>query len=330
MNYPIPPVSVLRSFVAAVQFKNFSKAAAHLGVSQSAISHSIKDLEIIIGKQLFTRTARRTHPTADALVLYEAVQHGLKIIHSAVNYCRSSGNENELVVSCFPGFAVKWLFPRLINFDHSYPDMAMSMRTLGTTREIRDDEADIVIHYGLSAYENFSVEKLPDERLIPVCSPDYLANAPPLSSPADLHRHTLLCDEMPSTLRSQPSWSYWLEHHELATAFVPKYRHFGQANMVIQAALEGRGVALGRTLLVVDDMKNGKLIAPFGAPVSSPYHYSLVTFDQTRNVDRVGAFKKWVVSEAQLSAREFDTILQNRPAKPAGKSPEAATQTSRQ
>ena len=309
MNYPIPPVSVLRSFVAAVQFMNFSKAGAHLGVSQSAVSHSIKDLEIIIGKQLFTRTARRTRPTADALILYDAIQNGFRIIHSAVNYCRSSEHANEIVVSCFPGFAVKWLFPRLIKFDHSHPDIAISMRTMGTVREIREDEADIGIHYGLDAYENYSVAKLPEEQLIPVCSPEYLADAPPLNSPDDLGRHTLLCDEMATTLRSQSLWGYWLEQHKISPTMYPTYRNFGQSNMVIQAALEGRGVALGRTLLVIDDLREGKLVTPFGSPISSPYMYSLVTFDESRKADRVAAFNTWIISEAEKSALEFEAIL---------------------
>jgi LysR family glycine cleavage system transcriptional activator len=312
MNYPIPPVSVLRSFVAAVRFRNFSKAGVHLGVSQSAISHSIKDLEIIIGKQLFTRTARRTHPTADALILYEAIQHGFKIIHGAVNYCRSSVSESELIVSCFPGFAVKWLFPRLINFDLRYPGMAISLRTIGTIREIREDEADIGIHYGLEAYENYSVDKLPEEWLIPVCSPKYLADAPRLNSAEDLSRHTLLCDEIPTALHSQSLWGYWLEKHDLSSMLYPTYRYFGQSNMVIQAALEGRGVALGRTLLVVDDLKDGKLVTPFGTPVLSPYHYSLVTFDKTRKADRIAAFNAWIISEAKKSAQEFEATLNSR------------------
>lgn len=308
MNYPIPPVSVLRAFAAAVQYKSFSKAGAYLGVSQSAISHSVKDLEIVVGKQLFTRTARQTHPTADALALYEAIQLGFKTIHSAVNYCRSS-NAHELVVSSFPGFAVKWLFPRLINFDHRFPDIAISMRTMGTIREIQEYEADIGIHYGLDAYENYSLEKLPHEMLIPVCSPGYLADAPPLRSSGDLGAHTLLCDEMPAAAHGQSLWNYWLEQNGVAAVVHPTFRHFGQSNMVIQAALEGRGVALGRTLLVVDDLKSGKLVAPFGSPIRSPYQYMLVTFDQSRKASRVAAFNAWIISEAIESAREFDSLL---------------------
>lgn len=312
MIYPIPPVSVLRSFVAAVEYRNFSKAGAHLGVSQSAVSHSIKDLEIIVGKQLFTRTARRTIPTAEALVLYEAVQQGFRTIYSAVNYCRSAGNEGELVVSCFPGFAVKWLFPRLIRFDRAYPGVAISMRTLGTVREIHEDEADIFIHYGLEAYERYSVDKLPEEQLIPVCSPEYLAQAPALDSAQDLRHHTLLCDEIPSSLRNQSLWGYWLDQHDVPPMFYPKYRNFGQANMVIQAALEGRGVALGRTLLVVDDLKSGKLVVPFGMPLPSPYHYSLVTFSQTRKADQVKEFKDWITIETQQSTKEFQDMLSSK------------------
>ena len=133
---------MLRAFEAAVSLKSFSKAGDSLGVSQSAISHSIKDLEIIVGKKLFTRMSRHTFPTMDALVLCKAVRNGFETIHNAVAYCQPSGDENELIISCFPGFAVKWLFPRLINFDTRHPTIAVSLRTLGTVREIGEGEAD--------------------------------------------------------------------------------------------------------------------------------------------------------------------------------------------
>lgn len=306
---PIPPVSVLRAFEAAVRFKSFSKAAEALGVSQSAVSHSIKDLEIIVRKKLFKRTARHTLPTTDALILRDAICNGFETIHSAVAHCQLTGDKNELVISCFPGFAVKWLFPRLIDFDTRHPTIAVSLTTLGTVREIGEDEADLALHYGSKAYENFCIEPLLEEYLVPVCSPEYLAKSPPLRSREDLTDHTLLCDEVVSIEDIQSLWSYWLEQFKLSRLPSAKRRTYGQSNMVIQAALEGRGIALGRTSLIVDDLKENKLVVPIGPAIPSPFRYSMVTFDKDRKNEQVVAFKAWIKKEADKTVREFALLL---------------------
>ncbi len=176
-------------------------------------------------------------------------------------------------------------------------------------REIGEDEADIALHYGSKAYENFCVEPLLEEQLIPVCSPEYLADSPPLESREDLANHTLLCNEVVSAKGIQSLWSYWLEQLELPAIISSKRRTFGQSNMVIQAALEGRGVALGRTSLIVDDLKDKKLVVPFGPAMPSPFRYSVVTFDQVRKSEQVAAFQAWIMEEADKTVREFELML---------------------
>lgn len=310
MVEPIPPVSVLRAFEAAVKHKSFSKAGDSLGVSQSAISHSIRDLEIIIGKKLFNRTSRHTYPTPDALMLCDAIRGGFETIHNAVAYCRSTSDENELIVSSFPGFAVKWLFPRLIRFDAACPDIAVSLRTLGAVREVGEGEADIALHYGLkAAYRSFDVEPLLEEDLIPVCSPEYLADSSRLNSAEDLANHTLLNDEMVSAEGVQSLWNYWLEQIDVPRLVTRKRRSFGQSNMVIQAALENRGVALGRTPLIIDDLRDRKLVIPFGPRIPSPFRYSIVTFNLKRKKEQVTAFKSWIMEEAEKTSKEFEQLL---------------------
>ncbi len=307
---PIPPTSVLRAFEAAVRFKNFSKAADHLGVSQSAISHAIKDLEIIVGKKLFTRNARRTAPTADAILLCEAVRNGFKQIHEAVQECRATQNANELVVSCFPGFAVKWLFPKLINFDTEHPGIAVSLKTLVGARKVAEDEADIAIDYVSKGSVVYSAEMLAEEHLIPVCSPEYLQNNGPLETPGDLHRHALLCDEVNAPEGVQTLWTHWLESVGVPSSILATRRTFGQSNMVIQAAVEGRGVALGRTMLIAEDLQQKRLVAPFGPAVPSPYGYYLVAAGGDRKAENVAAFKSWIAKEANKTVTEHNRFLE--------------------
>jgi LysR family glycine cleavage system transcriptional activator len=142
------------------------------------------------------------------------------------------------------------------------------------------------------------VERILDDEMFPVCSPALAAGDPPLDQPEHLARQVLLHDEIPAVDGVQPGWRRWLEQVGAGQVTPAANRRFGQSNMVLQAAMAGLGVALGRSALVADDLAEGRLVRPFGPAVSSGFAYYIVCPHQTAESHKVAAFRAWLKDEA--------------------------------
>jgi LysR family glycine cleavage system transcriptional activator len=298
---PVPPLASLRMFEAVVRHGGFRRAAEDLGVTQSAASQHVRRLEEWIGSSLLIRGAKRSTPTADGKLLCDAVVTGLETIGTACETLRRKGRRHDrpLMISTLPGFALQWLFPRLIGFDQSHPDIPISIATDSTPIDFADEQETLAIRYGLGRYPGLHVERLFGETLFPVCAPSLLDRAPALTSLENLAGHTLLVDETPRLGGKGPSWSSWFAAAGCSKAPSTRTRRFGQANMVVQAAIEGLGVALGREPLVIDELIAGRLIRPFPVIAPSAFAYYLVCPKDRLKDRRVRAFRDWLIAEAK-------------------------------
>lgn len=293
------PFAALRAFEAAVRLRNFSSAADELGVSQSAISQNVKSLEEWLGQQLLVRGARQSVPTRAGEQLAQAISEGLGRISDVCTQLRDkSRTDNTIVISCLPGFAFTWLFPRMLRFDLAHPDLSISIATDTGQHPFSGAEADIGIRYGLGDHPGLHVEKLMDEQLFPVCAPSLTAGKSGLHTVNDLARHTLLQDENLDFGASNPTWDYWARECEVALPSKLRTRRLGQTNMVVQAAIEGLGVALGREPLVIDALADGRLVRPFAQATKSLLSYWLVRRSETSDSTRVAEFLSWIHAEA--------------------------------
>jgi LysR family glycine cleavage system transcriptional activator len=207
-----------------------------------------------------------------------------------------------IVVSVLPGFAVKWLFPRLIRFDQLHPDVQVDIAAGAQQIEAWGD-ADVAIRYGLGVHAGLQVDRLLRERMFPVCSKLLLQGRRPLRTPADLAHHTLLHDQVLAVGGTPPSWQVWLDGAGVSGVDATRGRRYGQSNMVIQAAIDGFGVALGRTALVHDDLKAGRLVCPFGPRIPADYGYYFVCRPSALREAPVAAFRKWLLAEAAATSR---------------------------
>jgi LysR family glycine cleavage system transcriptional activator len=298
----IPATAALRAFEAASRLRSFTRAADELGLTQGAISHQIRALERLVGHALFDRERRQSTPTPRAEALASAIRDGLARIADAIEALQRTRAGPAIVVHVLPGFAVKWLFPRLIRFDELHPDVQVDIVATVQQAEAWTD-ADIAIRYGLGAHAGLEVDHLLRERMFPVCSPALLHGRRPLRAPADLAHHTLLHDQVVAQGGTPPSWQAWLVAAGVGGIDATRGRRYGQANMVIQAAIDGLGVALGRTALVHDDLAAGRLVAPFGPRVASEYGYALVCRPAALHAPPVAAFRKWLLAEAAATTR---------------------------
>lgn len=295
------PFSALRAFEAVVRQANFSAAAAELGVSQSAVSQHVKALEEWLGHDLLVRGARRSTPTREGEKLARAIADGLGRISDVCTVLRDrTRTDKTIVISCLPGFAFTWLFPRLMRFDLGHPHLSISIATDTGQGPVLGADADISIRYGFGDYPGFHVERLMDERLFPVCAPALLRGEHGLRDVSALGRYTLLQDENLDFGGSNPTWDYWARECDVTLPLPRRTRRLGQSNMVVQAAIEGIGVALGREPLVIDALCDGRLVRPFSQMTRSPLSYWLVHRHEARRSAKVEEFLRWIHSEVRV------------------------------
>ncbi|MGI9367463.1 MAG: LysR substrate-binding domain-containing protein, partial [Ruegeria sp.] len=291
------PYSALRAFEAVVRHSGFSPAAAELGVSQSAVSQHVRALEEWLGLELLVRGARSSRPTREGELLALAISEGLGRISDVCTQLRDkTRTDRTIVISCLPGFAFNWLFPRLLNFDLAHPDLSISIATDTGQYPFSGADADIGIRYGLGDYPGYQVDLLMTEQLFPVCAPSLI---PSLRGVEDLAQHTMLVDENLHHGPASPTWDFWARQCGLTLPWPLRTRRFGQSNLVVQAAIEGLGVALGREPLVIDTLCDGRLVRPVPELTQSPLSYWLVRPHETKDSPKVGEFLNWIRAEVE-------------------------------
>ncbi|MDU8944105.1 LysR substrate-binding domain-containing protein [Ovoidimarina sediminis] len=289
------PYSALRAFEAVVRHSGFSPAADELGISQSAVSQHVRALEEWTGRELLVRGARQSAPTRDGEQLARAIAEGLGGISDVCNRLRErTRSDRTIVISCLPGFAFNWLFPRLLHFDLAHPDLSISIATDTGQQPFSGASADVGIRYGVGDFSGLQVDLLMTERLFPVCAPDL---SPRPESIEDLAQHTLLVDENLHHGKFSPTWEFWARQCGVALPDTVRTRQLGQSNMVVQAAIEGLGVALGREPLVIDALSAGRLIRPLPHMTDSPLSYWLVRRPDAKPGRKVEEFLNWIKSE---------------------------------
>lgn len=289
-------LNALRAFEAVARHLSFAKASVELGVTAGAISQQIKLIEDYYGVRLFLRQGRGISLTDDgASVLPElsAAFNFLARANARLQLHRSGG---ILRVTSPPTFSVKWLAPRLGLFSLAHPGIEVSVESTDRLVDLRREDDDIGIRYGGGSWAGLRADHLFDEKLTPVCSPSYLA-ANPITSAEDLCEAQLIHDRtMESSGLDYPTWEKWFATCELT----PPERgalHFSSSLAAIQAAVDGHGVILGRSAVIDEELREGRLVAPIGRSISSGYAYYVVTVEQ-RLSEPVAALRVWLLDEA--------------------------------
>jgi LysR family transcriptional regulator, glycine cleavage system transcriptional activator len=301
---PNLPFMALRAFEAVVRLRGFGRAAEELGVTQSSVSQHVKQVEEWIGRSLLVRGPKHSVPTDEGRALATAVAEGVGQVADMCAKLRDKGRaDTTITVSCPPGFAVNWLFPRLMKFDQLHSDIPVSISTDPAPFGFVAGKADVAILYGMGNYPELHVEKLLDEQVFPVCAPSLLRDGPPLGSVADLARHTFLLDELADIGGNPPTWAFWAEQTGQILPHPARIRRFGQANMVVQAAVQGLGVALGRKPLVADALTSGALVTPLDGVAVSQFAYWFVCPKGALNATRLRQFRDWLFNEATVGNR---------------------------
>lgn len=290
------PFNALRTLEAVVRLRGFRRAADELNVTQSAVSQHVRLLEDWLGHRLLIRTSAHSVPTEHGERLARAVREGFGGVEQVCDALRDSSGPRKrgILVAAPPGFAFVWLLPRLLHFDERHPDIPVSLSTDPQSQNPVTTDADVVIAYGIGGYPGRHAEKLMSEAMAPVCAPEL---AQSLGSIADLARHPILHDtaDTPGCLSN---WELWAEEVGVTLPPLHRTRRYGQANLVIQAAINGAGVAMGRRALVEDAIARGALVHPFPHMAQSRFSYWFVCSPDAMKRKPVQAFRAWIQHEA--------------------------------
>jgi LysR family glycine cleavage system transcriptional activator len=286
----LPPLNSLPSFEAAARHLSFSKAAEELNVTHGAVSRAIRHLETHLGVQLFVRKTRSVSLTPIGASYAAEVRQSLDQL-AAATLATSGQQSSVLTVSTLDAFASKWLVPRLFKFRHAHGDIDIRLSTSDKLADFVSDGIEIAIRYGRGQYPGVKTELLMQEDISPVCSPSLLEGPHPLRTPADLKFHTLIHDDFPI------DWTMWLKMAGVEGVDAHRGPSFYASEHVVQAAVQGEGVALGRSSLVDDDIAAGRLVRPFEFRLSAGLAYYLVYPPEALKRPKVRHFREWIMSE---------------------------------
>ena len=295
----LPPLDALRGFEAAARLLSFTQAAQELSITQSAISRQIKTLEVAIGVTLFARFNRRLALTEAGEKLYRSASRALTDIAATLN--ELAGPRTQVVTVTTPlSFASLWLVPRLSGFRALRPDIDVRIAANDSIVSLERERMDCAIRFCEPEVAPADARALMREEAFPVVSPALLrSSSKPLVTPADLKHHVLLKYEDMQGRVPHLNWANWLalwQVPDLLPAGSVTFSHYDQA---IAAAVEGEGVAIGRTAHVRRLVKRGKLIALFDNRMAVPRQYFMVVARGGRHRPEVKAFADWVLDEAK-------------------------------
>ena len=295
MAHRLPPMNTLRAFEAAGRMLSFTRAGEELHLTQAAISHQIKTLETAIGVRLFRRLNR-------ALLMTEAGQRYLPTVRDALN---ALGDATEaltrqdesgvLTVSTLPSFAATWLVPRLTRFRTAHPEIDIRISAADEIIDLERNGVDMGIRYGSGNYPGLRSDRLLSEEQFVVCSPQLVNEGPhPLRTPQDLRHHTLLHDESPA------DWQRWLTELQVSGADATRGPTFNHSNVVIEAAIDGQGVAVARSAIAATALADGRLVRPFDISLPLAAAYYVVSPQENADRPKVEIFRDWLLAEAAV------------------------------
>jgi len=298
MNYRLPPLNALRAFEAAARHLSFKRAAEELNVTPAAISHQIKGLEADLGIPLFRRLNRALLLTDEGQLLLPDIRDGFQSFHKAMERLRARSSENVLTVAMAPSFAAKWLVPRLEKFNRAQPELDVRISASMQMVDYDTEGVDIGIRFGKGNYPGFVSELLLQDTAFPVCSPRLLTGEHALSSPDELRFHVLLHDESwRLNYESFPNWSMWIAAADIEGVDATRGTRFNMTSDVINAAIEGAGVALGRSSMVEGDLEAGRLVKPFDLAVPVEFAFYVVYREANLEQTKVSVFRDWLFDE---------------------------------
>ena len=287
----LPPLNNLRTFEIAARHLSFTRAASELHITQAAVSNQIKSLETFFGVKLFKRLTRQVALTREGQTLLPVVRESFARLMSVSDEIRINLAEDELTVSLGPFFSAYWLAPRLNRFWLQHPQINLRLFHSNKPVDFAREEPELAVIWGRGDWPGVSCERLLGMRYTPVCSPDLLQRSV-IEAPQDLAKTTLLHDA------DRDTWTLWLKEAGVDVALARQGAIIDDSNVLIQAAMDGQGVALCGLELIGAHLRSGKLVQPFDTSIRTDCDYYIIYPPGARQQASVAAFCDWLIAEA--------------------------------
>jgi LysR family transcriptional regulator, glycine cleavage system transcriptional activator len=291
MRPRLPSLNALKAFEAAARHESFTRAAEELCVTQGAVSHQVKALELELAIKLFNRERQR-------LIITEAGRDYLAVVRDALDRIavgterllqRQSGG--ILTVSTSPDFAAKWLVHRLGHFAEAHAGIDLRVSATMHHVDFAREDVDMAVRHGDGNWSGLDAVQLSAEQLFAICSPK-LFSGRRLAKPTDILKFPLI------HLDSRADWTKWLRVAGIGDENIRHGPVLNRASMVIDAAINGQGIALARTTLAAWDLINGRLVRPFTEALRLSKTYWIVCPKVTSNLPKIVTFRDWLLAEA--------------------------------
>lgn len=291
----LPSVSDLLAFEASARHSSFTRAAAELNLTQSAVSRNIRVLEEVMGVPLFKRVRQRVVLTAAGAVYVQDVQRILNDLREATHRAMAFADRSSVLnIAVLPTFAARWLVPRLPQFMAAHPNVTVNFSARLQPFNFSLESFDAAIHYGPPAWPGAVMHHLMDEFMVVVGNPDYLKRQG-ISDPSHLVNAPLL------HLTTRPmAWADWFDAIGLEAATGLKGPRYEQFSLLAQAAAAGLGVALLPRILIEDELASGRLVAPFDVTFKSPNAYYWVVPEEKGSSGVLQHLTQWLIQASEL------------------------------
>ncbi|MEM6657615.1 MAG: transcriptional regulator GcvA [Pseudomonadota bacterium] len=299
-----PPLTALRAFDAAARHMSFAKAADELNVTPAALSFQIKSLEDHLGHPLFHRLNRAVELTEAGRTLAPGTAEGFAALKSAWAATRRLQDDTTLTVTAGPALTAKWLAPRLYDFARAHPEIDLRFSATLRNLDLQYDDVDVAIRFGYGQDEGLYCLPVRKEWLTPVMTPEL---AEKFLTPDSLRDAPLIHDDSINFLKPPADWPAWFK--SVGLDFTPTHgAHFSNADHAIDAAVAGVGVALGRRAMIIKDLMEGRLVAPFKTAIETQGRFRFLCLPGAENRPQVAAFRDWFATEIEKTAHISDAF----------------------
>ncbi|MGI9316729.1 MAG: LysR substrate-binding domain-containing protein [bacterium] len=287
----LPPMEPLIAFECAARHLSFTTAAKELNLSQAAVSQQIRNLERSLGVELFTRSHRAIQLSAHGLVYRHSISAALKQVASATTELRVPSANSRLTVAADQSIASMWLIPRLPDFQQLHPEISVRLIASDIEQDCLAEDIDMAIIHGNGNWVNHHSETLFPEEVFAVCSPDYLNRNPKANSLEALTEETLLSLE--NSHWDWMDWRTWLSNNEVHLPVQHQGLQINSYPLLIEAAKNGQGIALGWRFLIDEYLRNNSLIKLCNTSVATTYGYYLVWPADAEQSPNTTKFRAW-------------------------------------
>ncbi|SMQ24564.1 LysR family transcriptional regulator, glycine cleavage system transcriptional activator [Pseudomonas helmanticensis] len=295
-------LNALRAFEAAARHQSFSAAATELHVTSAAVGQQVRTLEAWLGVTLFHRASSgstRLVPTDVAREALPDIREGFDRLRAGLERLKEGSLNTGLTVTVSPAFAAKWLLPRIERFQLAHPQTDVLLDTNLRPVDFVVQGVDVGVRYGAGQWPGLTASKLMDEEMYPVCAPGYSLLKKGRLPKGKLAEATLIHDLSMAADPAYPTWRTWLDAAGYVDINADHGLRINNSAAVLQAAIDRQGLALGRSVMVREDLAAGRLIRPFGETTCPlAFAYYVVHRPEVAELAKIKAFRDWLISEA--------------------------------